>query len=558
MLVAATNAHPYGWWSLTPPIVAILLAILTRRVITSLLAGIAVGALITTGGHPLTALEAMLETHLWHALTDPDRTRVFAFTLLMGAMVGVISEAGGMRGLVRLGQRWASTRRRGQLATWGLGLLIFFDDYANTVLLGNTMRPLADRLGISREKLAYLVDSTAAPVAGLALVSTWVAGEIGYVQDGLDQLATPPAAGAFGLFVASIPYRFYVLWALLFVFLVGLTGRDFGPMLRAERRARRRPATDTAVDRQAAKDSPDTARWYNAVVPIVITVLAVLGLLYRTGRAAGPDAPPTLWVIIGNADSYYALVWGSLAGLAAAVLLVRIQRLLTAPQVLQAAQRGASLMLPSLAVLWLASALSAMTGNKTLQGESAAPYALRYRLYSGEYCSQLLTSRQELASSLSVTAPTVVFVLSAFVSFATGTSWGTMAIVMPMAIPMVGGLLTPASGVPPPAEHPLLLSTIGSVLAGAIFGDHCSPISDTTILSSQSSGCDHLAHVWTQMPYALLVGVVSLVCGTLPAGLGCPLWCSHVAGVVALVLALRLAGRKVASGAPGPTAGSDR
>ena len=238
-----------------------MLAIATRHVVLSLLAGIFAGAMITTGGNPLAAIP---ETPRDASMESTGRRRPpagdLALTLLMGAMVGVIHSSGGMRGLVVLGESWAKTRRGGQFVTWLLGMLIFFDDYANTVLLGNTIRPLTDRLRISREKLAYLVDSTAAPVAGLAIVSTWVAGEIGYVQDGLDKISGQADVNAFRLFVASIPYRFYVLWTLGFVCLVGAFGRDFGRCLQAERRAERgiRPSVPDEVRRnQTASLNPD-------------------------------------------------------------------------------------------------------------------------------------------------------------------------------------------------------------------------------------------------------------------------------------------------------------
>jgi Na+/H+ antiporter NhaC len=223
---------------LLPPLAAILLAITTRRVVFSLGSGVFLGALILAGGNPLLAVTTMLEDHLWTSLIDPGHLRVFAFTALMGAMVGVIHRSGGMTGVVYLLAPWARGRRSGQLTTWLLGLVVFFDDYANTLLLGTTLRPLADRLKISREKLAYLVDSTAAPVAGLALVSTWVAGEIGFIRAGFADLGDGVAeADAFRIFVATIPYRFYVLWALMLVPLVALLGRDIGPMWQAEQRA---------------------------------------------------------------------------------------------------------------------------------------------------------------------------------------------------------------------------------------------------------------------------------------------------------------------------------
>ena len=231
--------HPYGWLSLLPPLIAIVLAIITRRAVVSLLVGVFCGALITAGGNPLVAVWETCELHLWPTLIDPGKMRVFAFTLLMGAMVGVISKSGGMQGLVNLLAPLARGRRSGQLTTWLLGLVIFFDDYTNTILLGSTLRGVCDRLKISREKLAYLVDSTAAPVASLALLSTWIAVELDYIGDGLTGTQSVAGLSPIELFIASIPYRFYAVMALLLVPMIGLAGRDFGPMLKAERAAPR-------------------------------------------------------------------------------------------------------------------------------------------------------------------------------------------------------------------------------------------------------------------------------------------------------------------------------
>ncbi len=270
---ASSAVHPFGWLSLLPPLLVIFLAIATGRIVVSLILGVFVGALISAGGNPLIAVAGALETHLWQALADPDHLRVFVFTLLMGAMVGVMHRSGGMHGLVDSLLRWVTSRRRAHLTTWLLGLIIFFDDYANTLLLGGTLRPMTDRFRISREKLAYLVDSTAAPVAGLALVSTWVAGEVGYIQAGLDELgAAADQLDAFGVLVATLPYRFYVLWALVFVALVGWTGRDFGPMLAAERRTlSRRKVTangDEAEDDELqGPDAGQPRRWHKDQCP---------------------------------------------------------------------------------------------------------------------------------------------------------------------------------------------------------------------------------------------------------------------------------------------------
>ena len=245
----------YGLLSLLPPVVAILLAVATRRVIASLLAGVLVGAMILESCHPINSVVTLCETYLWTNLTDGDHLRIFAFTLLMGAMVGVIGRSGGMRGVVRLLTPMARGRRGTQLTTWLLGLIIFFDDYANTLLLGSAMRPMADRFRVSREKLAYIVDSTAAPVAGLALISTWVAAEIGFIQKGLDELTfTDGMTNGMDLFIASIPYRFYVWAALVFVVLIAIMKRDFGPMLAAERRANQ---PDVAPQKDVSLPSED-------------------------------------------------------------------------------------------------------------------------------------------------------------------------------------------------------------------------------------------------------------------------------------------------------------
>lgn len=513
-----------GAWSLLPPLAAIALAVWWRRVLLPLLLGVYVGALILAGGNPLTAALRTLADHLWPAVADFDHLRVISFTVLMGMMVGLVSACGGMQGLVNCLAPLARSRRSGQITCWGLGLLIFFDDYANTVLLGNTWRPISDRLRISRAKLAYLVDSTAAPVAGLAMVSTWVATEVGYIGEGLQ--AAGLSADAYAVFLATIPYRFYALWALVFVLLVAWLQRDFGPMLRAER-----AAVQTGLPRRDMPAAPvepshtgPPPRWYNAAVPVAVVVIGVLGWLYHTGRQGviEADLPPTLWNILGQSDSYAALLYASLAGVAAAVALVAGQRLLTPRQTLAALAAGGRLMVPGLLVLVLAWSLSDVTARENLG--------------TGVFLGDLLQARLPVFA-----LPTLVFLLAAVTALATGTSWGTMGILMPLAIQTTVTIL--ARQETPSAEHPILLGAIGGVLAGAIFGDHCSPISDTTVLSSQASACDHLEHVRTQMPYALVVAAVAVVCGTLPSGLGSPAWPLSILGIGVLLGLLIVVGR---------------
>ena len=577
--------HPYGWLSVLPPIVAIVLAIATRRAVLSLLAALVAGAVITTHGDLVRAAVETVSIHLWPTVSDPEKLLVSGFTILMGATIGIINRSGGMQGLVALVTPWARTRRRGQLVTWLLGLIIFFDDYANTVLLGSTLRPLCRRLRISREKLAYLVDSTAAPVAGLALVSTWVAVEVNYVQEGLNNLpvaeyrvadhgspvrpAGPDRGGdeagrrrpkAFDVFVQTIPYRFYVLWTLTFVPLVALLGRDFGPMLDAERRVL--AAGDAAADQDTRTvddptfpDAATPARWANAAVPLALCLAVIVGLMVTTGRAAlaQDGLTPTWSAIFGQADSSYALFVGSLVGLGTAAVLPAAQRLLDSADMLRAAAAGARVMLPAILILWTASALSRMTGSRPLpaataaredvsahrgtdRGTSAATSYVPYRLYTGEFLTSLLGGH--LAAWM---LPTTVFVLASVVALATGTSYGTMGILLPMVIPLCYGILAMGNE-PVRLDEPIFLASIGGVLAGAIFGDHCSPISDTTVLSSQATACNHVAHVWTQMPYALAVAAISILFGTLPIGLGWSVWLALPLGTAAMAVLLACLG----------------
>ena len=573
------SEHHFGWLSLTPPLLAIAFAIATRRVILSLLFGVLIGSLLVAASprpvseETIQNLEVELakaaldldyekaasiqqeiaahqepvgsiasrfsidffETRLWASLADQSHFRVFVFTALMGAMIGVIQRAGGMQDVVSRLAPLSGSRRGGQLLTWALGLLVFIDDYANSLLLGNTMRPLCDRMRISREKLAYIVDSTAAPVSGLALVSTWVAGEIANIDEGLRQVELAgEGVEAFGLFLQTIPYRFYVLWALLFVPLNAWLKRDFGPMLTAERKALRGGAdeqSDRAVSPTDDSRKPEpSGHWFDAASPILLTVGIVVWLLYMTGKAsAGDDVSDGLrgWGdIFGNGDSNLALVYGSMAGLIVAAVLA-LRRGMSARRVSTAAIQGVRFVAPALAILWLAWALSDLTGDDALG--------------TGTYLASAIKGKIGLWL-----LPTAVFMLSFFVAFSTGTSWGTMSMLMPLVIQATFKLLQQDG--PVTGSETAMVASVGGVLAGAIFGDHCSPISDTTVLSSNASGCNHIAHVWTQMPYAMVVGAIAILCGTLPVGLGLSVWFTTPLALVAMVVFLLIVGRNPEDG----------
>jgi Na+/H+ antiporter NhaC len=527
-----------GWLSLIPPLVAIVLALVFREVITALFAGVWLGALAVAGFNPLAATWRLIDHFVVPALGDVDggHTQIVVFSLLLGGMVGIIARNGGTMGIVEAVAPFARSARRGKLATWAAGLAIFFDDYANTLIVGNTMRPITDRLRISREKLAYLVDSTAAPVAALIPISTWVGYEISLISDGLRIAAeqnpahaeTLLAASPFTVFIHTIPFLFYPLLALAFVFLTSVMDRDLGPMATAERRAATggglyRPGAQLATDTSGhLMDPKEGARhqWWNAGLPVLTVIVVVLAGLYVTGRAgAGPEA--SIMDVFGEADPFSTLLWGSLSGCVVALLLSMGQGILTLTEGIDAWLGGLKAMIIAMVILVLAWSLGAATEE----------------IGTASYLAHLLTGRVALQI-----IPVIVFATAAAMAFATGTSWGTMAILLPLVIPLTVSLGGDA-GFEGGGHYSILLGAISSVLAGAIFGDHCSPISDTTVLSSTASACDHVDHVRTQMPYALLVAGVGMVLGDIGTAYGLPNWIALVGGVAVLFVVLRLFGR---------------
>lgn len=525
----------HGAVSLLPPLVAIVLAVLTRRVLLPLSLGVFVGAfLLTPPDAPwwspfasfFFAVRDSITDGQWNSLENADHKLAFTFSLLLGGMVGVLEGGGAMDRFVSGIARRIKTRRGAQTMIAASGLAIFFDDYANTLVIGGTMRSTADRYRISRSKLAYLVDSTAAPVAGLAIVSTWAATEISYMSEGLRAAGVQETSAGFKLFLYSIPYRFYPWLALVFVFLIARSGRDFGPMKTAEANAVAEPVAPDASDNVP----PMRHAWVPTILPILVCIATVLSVLVVTGYQSVGEKPSTISVwryagsVIGEGKSYWALVFGGAAGWISSLVLHRWICRLSLRVLGGSTLRGMRQILPAMAILWLAWALSAMTGAQSLD--------------TGGYLSSLLND------SINVTVlPTVVFLLAGLMAFSTGTSWGTMAVLTPLSVTLALRLDASVAGAIGDPDGPICLATCGSVLAGAIFGDHCSPISDTTVLSSRASGCDHVQHVRTQMPYALVVGVVCILVGCVPSALGVSPWLCLAAGVVTLMITLRLVGQ---------------
>lgn len=519
------------WISLLPPLVAILLALLLRQVIPALFAGVWLGAWAINGFTAAGLAQGLLESfevHILEAFADADHGAIILFSLMIGGTVGIISRNGGMQGVVNLIVSWADDARRACLATASMGLAIFFDDYANTLVVGNTMRPVTDSMNVSRAKLAYLVDSTAAPVACVGLVTTWIGYEVGLIGDAISYLDDLDAE-AYLLFLSTIPYSFYPLLTIAFVFMIASSGRDFGPMLAAERRALESgTGASDPLDSSMAEDcepiDPIDGRPHraiNAILPILALICGVMGGLYVTGSAAS-DAGAGLKDIIGAANSYKALMWGSLIGMVTAAFLTLLQRLMSLEEIVSAWYKGMRAMIYAMIILVLAWALGGIT--ESLQTADFLVSALGDALPP-----QLM--------------PTLVFLLSAGTAFATGSSWGAMGILVPLVIPLTWAIMA-ASGYNGPEDMHILYASIASVLAGSVWGDHCSPISDTTILSSMASGCDHIEHVRTQLPYAILVGAVAIGTCSLPVAFGLPWWAGLLIGAGLLFTTLRLAGSR--------------
>lgn len=564
--------------SLIPAFLAIILAIATQRIVMSLFLGSlagtawflatgmgAVGVEVGLGGallSPLTGMWHLLSDTLWSDILGQPQTwlgigdsepvwtssagfqaRIIVFVVFLFMAIGVMSKSGGIQGMVQWISRFAKGPVSTQICTWLTGLLIFFDDYSNCIIAGTTMQPLGDKNGVSREKIAYIVDSTAAPIAGLSIFSTWIAYEITQYRAPLTLVTNEDgapylASDAFAVFVQTIPFRFYCLFALMLIGLSILLRRDFGPMLKAEQRARHegKPLADDAnpmvggdiAEMQPPEGAPKRA--INGFLPVGVLIAVTLYLIYYYGayNAAGEYVvPDTLegvlersrW-ILGQSSTEKALMWSALWALVTAAVLAVAQRILTIGQIVGSALRSAKSLGIAIVILLLAWCI-----GQTCKDLGTAFY--------------LTAAFRDLMSAAIL--PILMFVLAGLIAFATGTSYGTMAILLPNVV-VLSHTIGAESAFGGPA---LMVLTIGSVLEGSIFGDHCSPISDTTVLSSLGTRCDHLHHVQTQIPYALLTMVTATLCGYLPMVLLGPSWwwLSMLLGPAALVAFLLVFGR---------------
>ncbi len=532
----------YGILTILPPLVAILLALIFKETIIALFIGVLTGAFIIGKFDFIGAFFNVVDKYIIEAIANKERASIIIFTLLLGGMVGIITKSGGVKGIVESLSNRVKSSRSTQLYTWLMGILIFFDDYTNTLVVGNTMRPLTDKWKVSREKLSYIVDSTAAPVASIAVISTWIGFEISLIDQSLK--AYNINADAYELLLSSLPYRFYSILALIFVFLIFFMRRDFGPMLNAERRAATgKVLGDKAVpisDFESSGLNPSRyieARWYNGLIPIVVVIVFTFGGLYISGKnhllsIGNPIASYSFFEIIfvgdfvrnvgkivSSADSFKVLLWASMMGAVTAFFLSYFQKILKIRDLISSFIQGMKSMIMAIVILVLAWSLGIVL----------------VQLGTADFLVSLLHSNLDFRLF-----PAIVFIFSAFIAFSTGTSWGTIAIMFPLVIPMVIVMLKGS----PEFRHFLILS-ISSVLAGSVFGDHCSPISDTTIMSSLASSCDHIDHVKTQFPYSLTVALIALFFGIIPVSLGFPYLLSMLISVSLALIVLLFFGKKV-------------
>ncbi len=541
----------YGVWGLIPPLLAIILALVTKQVIIALFLGVYVGSLFLQGGNPIFAMiDTISDRIIGNSLADSWNIGVILFCLLIGGLVGIITKIGGTAAVANAVAKKAQHSKATLFWTAILGIMMFIDDYANSIIVGTTMRPITDKQRISREKLAYICDSTAAPISSMMPLSTWIAAELIAIAGALAIVGID--ANPFVVFFQTIPYRFYSIFALVMVFSVVLLNRDYGPMYHAERRARSTgdvagvPTDTVASSEDLLKPAESTRRSvWSMIVPIVVfIIITVAGLFYSGGSSVEAEYQGNLatvaeygiesaegavaaedivfyeslttvqrgFLYIGNSDASVVLNWASILAIITAMIF-GVTHGVGFTKILESFVEGMKTMLLAVTILALALALKDVISTMGL-GE-----------WLGEQASSFL------APSV---LPMLVFISALGMAFATGTAWGTNAILMPIVIPVAASI--GASN----EVTPLLLASIGAVLTGAVFGDHCSPISDTTILSSSGAGCDHVSHVKTQAPYAITVAAVSLV-AFLFAGFGVspfiliPLGACTILGIVRFV-----------------------
>ncbi|WP_104409576.1 Na+/H+ antiporter NhaC family protein [Clostridium algidicarnis] len=538
---ADINSIRLGIFTLLPPVVAIVLAFITKNVVISLFLGVLVGCfLLNLNG--LNIFMALfysfldLVKYVLNSLADPWNAGIILQCLTIGGLIALITKMGGTKAVAKALAKKAKGPISAQVITWFLGLLVFFDDYANSLIVGPIMKPVTDSMKVSREKLAFIIDATAAPIAGLALISTWIGYELSLIKDGY--LAIGQEVDAFGMFISTIPYRFYNIFILLFTLFTAIFLREFGPMLKAERRARTtgKVMSDTAnpmlvenADEMEPKEGIKLSIW-NAIIPIGTLIIGAFAGFYYNGYVtimAGEDAvaqsiitssPLSIRAIqsaFGNADASIVIFQAALLASIVAIIMGISKKIFKIGEAIDIWVGGMKSLIITGVILLLAWSLSSVIKE----------------LGTAKYLVSLLSD-----TIPQFLLPALIFLLGSIISFATGTAYGTMGILMPLTIPLASSMSS---------DPKFVIMSIGAVLTGAIFGDHCSPISDTTILSSMGSGCDHLDHTKTQIWYAIFVAMFAVIFGYIPVGLNVPVYIVLPVDVIILGALVYLIGKPV-------------
>ena len=465
------------FWSLIPPVIAIVLALITKEVYSSLFIGILCGGLLYSGFAFEGTMQHVFVDGMIGSLSDSWNVGILIFLVILGAMVMLMNRAGGSAAFGRWSVTHIKTKFGAQLATIGLGVLIFIDDYFNCLTVGSVMRPLTDKHGISRAKLAYIIDATAAPVCIIAPISSWAAAVTGFVD----------GANGLELFIRAIPYNFYAFLTITMMITLSRKGQDYGPMKNAELTHTKNEAKKFEAGVTGAEDQPnppvsENGKVIHLVLPIIALIICcVIGMIYTGGFFSGVSFVDAF----SGSDASVGLVFGSVIALLFTIVFYLATRVLSFKECMNALPEGFKSMVPAILILTFAWTLKAMTDSL-----GAATYVAGL--------VEVVANNNTIMSLL----PAFVFIIGCFLSFATGTSWGTFGILIPIVVNVFGGDL----------NNELMIIAISACMAGAVCGDHCSPISDTTIMASAGAECDHILHVSTQLPYAITCAIVSLVC----------------------------------------------
>ncbi|MBE6772133.1 MAG: Na+/H+ antiporter NhaC family protein [Ruminococcaceae bacterium] len=460
------------FWALVPPVVAILLALITKEVYSSLIIGIIAGGFIYAGGNFEAAVNHILFDGFVSSLSDSYNMGIIVFLVLLGALVSMMNKAGGSAAFGRWASKHIKSRVGAQLATILLGCLIFIDDYFNCLTVGSVMRPVCDEKKVSRAKLAYLIDATAAPVCIIAPISSWAAAVAGFAKGA-------GAESGISLFISAIPYNFYALFTILMMVAIALMKFDYGPMKLHEKNALEKGDLFTTGDRVSSEDveANPKGKVIDLIIPVIVLIIAcVFGMIYSGGFFSGENFIDAF----SNSDASVGLVIGSAIAFVFTVAYLLIRRVISFKDAMGSLPDGFKAMVPAILILTCAWTLKAMTDS----------------LGAKIFISQLVEGS---AGAFKMLLPAIIFLIAIGLSFATGTSWGTFGILIPIVLSVF------------PTSDPLMIVSISACMAGAVCGDHCSPISDTTIMASAGAQSNHINHVSTQLPYAMTVAVISFI-----------------------------------------------